>query len=35
MLLRSATMIGNAVCPLMAMALTAGYMREIAGSVTA
>ena len=27
--------IGNAVCPLMAMALTAGYMREIAGSVMA
>jgi len=26
-------MIGNAVCPLMAQALTAGYMRELAGMV--
>lgn len=24
--------IGNAVCPLMAEALTAGYMRELAGA---
>lgn len=25
-------MTGNAVCPVMAMALTAGYMQELAGA---